>query len=66
MNILIVQIVKLSGPLPDEAGHRRWLASLTHRSLEDRLATLRAEAGQPAEHWFSVKTRKNFQPATYA
>lgn len=64
MNILIDRIVALSGPLPDEALHRRWLASLPHRSLEERLTTLQAEAVKEANSprtWMSMKTRKGYR-----
>ncbi len=64
MNILIDRIVELSGSLPDEALHRRWLATLTHRSLEEWLTTLQAEAGRAAvapRTWSSMKTRKGYR-----
>ncbi len=67
MNILIDRIVALSGPLPDEALHRRWLSGLAHRALEERLTTLQAEAGRAAlapRTWQSMKTRKGYRTNT--
>ena len=47
MNILIDRIIELSGPLPDEALHRRWLHTLRGDQLQERAKTLEEESGRP-------------------
>lgn len=47
MDSIINHIVALSGPLPDEGAHRRWLGSLNNDSLERRLVQMKADKNKP-------------------
>ena len=47
MNILVNQILDLSGPLPDPDRYKRYLQTLDGRTLRERLDALEAEVGRP-------------------
>jgi hypothetical protein len=47
MDTIINRIITLSGPLPDEALHRRWLGTLRSDALERRLALMEADKDKP-------------------
>lgn len=63
---LINRIVELSGPMPDEKAHRRYLAGLMPHVLEARIQALqepsKKEKNAAGEFWGARKNHAEQQP----